>query len=136
MKSLSKQALVLAALALVLDGHSREPARGPRAVDINRVNETKTARRGSAMSKNGTDHYADVNGLRLYYEIHLAAESAGASGEPLILLHGGIGSVKLFGPNLPTLSRTRMVIAVDLQAHGRTADIDRPLRFELMADDM
>jgi pimeloyl-ACP methyl ester carboxylesterase len=136
MKNLSKQALVLAALALALNGHSREHPRGRRGDDTDRIDETVTAPRGSAMSKNGTGHYADVNGLRLYYEIYLATESAGASGEPLILLHGGVGSVEMFGPILPTLSRTRMIIAVDLQAHGRTADIDRPLRFELMADDI
>jgi pimeloyl-ACP methyl ester carboxylesterase len=73
--------------------------------------------------------YADVNGLHLYYEVH-------GTGEPLILLHGGGGAVEMFGAILPMLAAGRQVIAVDLQAHGRTADIDRPLRFELMADDI
>jgi pimeloyl-ACP methyl ester carboxylesterase len=73
--------------------------------------------------------YALVNGLRLYYELH-------GAGEPLILLHGGVGSTKIFGELLPALCPLRQVIAVDLQAHGRTADIDRPLRFETMADDI
>jgi pimeloyl-ACP methyl ester carboxylesterase len=74
--------------------------------------------------------YAPVNGLKLYYEIH-------GSGEPLILLHGGLGSTGMFDEVLlPALSGTRRVIAVDLQAHGRTADIDRPLTFEAMADDI
>jgi pimeloyl-ACP methyl ester carboxylesterase len=72
---------------------------------------------------------APVNGLRMYYEMH-------GVGDPLILLHGGLGSSEMFGEVLPLLSRTRQVIAVDLQAHGRTADIDRPLRFEAMADDI
>lgn len=73
--------------------------------------------------------YASVNGLRMYYEIH-------GAGQPLVLLHGGVGGIEMFGPNLPALAKTRRVIAADLQAHGRTADIDRPLRFELMADDI
>ena len=71
--------------------------------------------------------YAYVNGINLYYEIY-------GTGQPLVLLHGGLGSIEMFGPSLPMLSASRQVIAVDLQAHGRTADIDRPLRFELMAD--
>jgi pimeloyl-ACP methyl ester carboxylesterase len=73
--------------------------------------------------------YADVNGLSLYYELH-------GSGEPLVLLHGGVGAVEMFGPVLPALAEHRQVVGVDLQTHGRTADIDRPLRFELMADDV
>jgi pimeloyl-ACP methyl ester carboxylesterase len=74
-------------------------------------------------------HDADVNGIRLYYEI-------GGSGRPLILLHGGLGAIEMFGPNLPALAKGRRVIAVDLQGHGRTADIDRPISVELMADDI
>lgn len=73
--------------------------------------------------------YAAVNGLNMYYEIR-------GRGEPLILLHGGVGGIEMFGPNLPALAKNRQVIAVDFQAHGRTADIDRPLRYEWMADDM
>ena len=73
--------------------------------------------------------YADVNGIKLYYEIH-------GTGAPLILLHGGLGAISMFGPNLPALAKGRQVIAVDLQGHGRTADIDRPLSPELMADDI
>ena len=74
-------------------------------------------------------NYVVVNGLKIYYELH-------GAGEPLVLLHGGVGGIEMFGPNLPALSATRQVIAVDLQGHGHTADIDRPLRFELMADDI
>lgn len=77
-------------------------------------------------SKSG---YADVNSLKLYYEIH-------GAGQPLILLHGGFGMGSMFSEILPQLSQTQQVITVDLQGHGRTADIDRPLRFELMADDI
>ncbi|NJP32964.1 alpha/beta fold hydrolase [Micromonospora thermarum] len=73
--------------------------------------------------------YAEVNGLRLWYAEH-------GAGRPLVLLHGGFGSTEMFGPLLPALTRRRRVIAVDLQGHGRTADVDRPLRYESMADDV
>ncbi len=73
--------------------------------------------------------YASINGLEMYYEIH-------GTGEPLILLHGGLGSTDMFTPILPALSEKRRVIAVDLQGHGRTADIERPIRLELMGDDV
>ena len=73
--------------------------------------------------------YAVVNGIKLYYEIH-------GTGRPLILLHGGLGALEMFGPNLIALARDHRVIAVDLQGHGRTADIDRPLSVALMADDI
>lgn len=74
-------------------------------------------------------NYAGVNGLSMYHEVH-------GEGEPLILLHGGLGATGMFGGLLPALAAGRRVIAVDLQAHGRTADIDRPLAFESMADDV
>src|SRR6266566_1559205 len=80
-------------------------------------------------SEDGKAGYASVNGLTLYYEIH-------GAGEPLILLHGGVGAIQMFGEVLPSLAQNRQVAAVDLQAHGRTADIDRPLSFELMAGDI
>lgn len=77
--------------------------------------------------------YADVNGLHLYYERHGPAD---AKGPPLVLLHGGVGGITMFGPNLPALAAGQAVIAVELQGHGHTADIDRPLRYEFMADDI
>jgi pimeloyl-ACP methyl ester carboxylesterase len=73
--------------------------------------------------------YADVNGIRLYYETH-------GSGRPLILLHGGLMSSAMFGPLIPALAATHQVISVDLQGHGRTADIHRPIDVRLMADDI
>jgi pimeloyl-ACP methyl ester carboxylesterase len=73
--------------------------------------------------------YAPVNGLKMYYEIH-------GTGDPLILLHGGVVGITVFGPNLDALSQKRKVIAVELQGHGRTSDIDRPLSYEAMADDI
>src|SRR5690349_16679067 len=72
--------------------------------------------------------YADVNGLHMYYESH-------GSGEPVILLHGGLMSTGTFDGMLPSLG-SRRVITVDLQGHGRTADIDRPMSPAAMADDI
>ena len=77
----------------------------------------------------GTGHYAEVNGLHLYYETY-------GAGRPLILLHGGLGSGEMFWPILPALTEGHQVIAVDMQGHGRTADIDRPIDVRLMADDI
>jgi pimeloyl-ACP methyl ester carboxylesterase len=77
----------------------------------------------------GTGQYAQVNGIDLYYETH-------GAGRPLILLHGGLGSGEMFGPILPALAEHHQVITVDLQGHGRTADIDRPIDIRLMADDI
>jgi hypothetical protein len=64
--------------------------------------------------------YAPVNGLNIYYEIH-------GTGQPLILLHGGVGAIEMFGEVLQLLAAGRQVIALELQGHGHTADIDRPL---------
>ncbi len=81
----------------------------------------------------GTDEegrYADVHGLKMYYEIH-------GEGHPLVLLHGAFSAVGTsFGKLLPHLARERQVIAVEMQGHGHTADIDRPLRYEQLADDI
>ena len=73
--------------------------------------------------------YADVNGISLYYEEH-------GSGQPLILLHGGYATSETYAAILPSLASGRRVIAVDLQGHGRTADVDRPLSFQTMGDDI
>jgi len=74
--------------------------------------------------------YAPVNGLEMYYEIH-------GSGQPLVLLHGAFSAIGTsFGGMLPALARNRQVIGVDMQAHGRTADIDRALTIENLADDI
>jgi pimeloyl-ACP methyl ester carboxylesterase len=82
-------------------------------------------------SVNPRSGYAHVNGLRMYYELH------GAGGTPLVLIHGGGSTIGTnFGRVLPLLSRTRRVIAVEVQAHGHTRDIDRPFTFEQDADDV
>ena len=77
----------------------------------------------------GTGQYAEVNGIKLYYETH-------GAGRPLILLHGGLMSGETFGPVLPLLAERHQVVTVDLQGHGRTADIDRPIDVRLMAGDI
>src|SRR5829696_2463079 len=77
----------------------------------------------------GAGGYASVNGLEMYYEIH-------GTGDPLVLLHGAFSAIGTsFGELLPSLAERRQIIAFEMQAHGRTADIDRPLSIEQMADD-
>jgi len=73
-------------------------------------------------------NFADVNGQHIFYSVH-------GAGKPLILLHGGV-TPDSFGGNLAELARDRQVIAVHLQAHGRTPDNDRPLRTESLGDDV
>ena len=80
----------------------------------------------------GNGHgYAPVNGLQMYYEVH------GSGGDrPLVLLHGNLSTIGVdFGAIIPSLARTRQVIGVEQQAHGHTADIDRPLSVRTWADD-
>ena len=86
---------------------------------------TPASNEGSVMESG----YAPVNGLQMYYEIH-------GKGEPLVLIHGAYAPLAMWGPVLEGLARQHRVIAMDLQGHGRTADIDRPLRYETMADDV
>src|SRR4029077_2874935 len=73
--------------------------------------------------------YADVPGISLYYEEH-------GSGQPLILLHGGYGSGEMCAAIVPALASGRRGITGDLRGHARTADADRPLRFQTMGDDI
>jgi pimeloyl-ACP methyl ester carboxylesterase len=72
---------------------------------------------------------AHVNGIDLSYQVF-------GTGAPLVLLHGGFGSVEMFGPNVELLAAGHRVIGVDLQSHGRSPAADRPMRFEAMADDI
>ena len=93
-----------------------------------RAQATRPDTRTSGPPKPG---YAQVNGLRMYYELH------GAGGTPLVLIHGGGSTIGTnFSRVLPMLSRNRRVIAVEVQAHGHTRDIDRPFTFEQDADDV
>ena len=73
--------------------------------------------------------YVAANGVNYYYEIH-------GTGDPLLLLHGGLGSIDMFEPDLSALSKDRQVIAVDLYGHGRTALTSRPISLVDMGDDM
>lgn len=73
--------------------------------------------------------YVEANGLRYYFEVH-------GEGEPLLLLHGGLGSIEMFGPVLPMLAERRTVIAVDLHGHGRTSLGERAISIPDMGDDM
>jgi pimeloyl-ACP methyl ester carboxylesterase len=75
-----------------------------------------------------TGDYAEVNGLEMYYEVH-------GTGRPLVVLHGAYMTIGAMGPIVPGLAETRQVIAVELQGHGHTADVDRPITYEQMADD-
>ncbi|MER9331781.1 alpha/beta hydrolase [Mesorhizobium sp. M0488] len=70
-----------------------------------------------------------INGLNYYYAVY-------GKGEPLLLLHGGLGTIDMFAPILPKLAENRTIIAVDLQGHGRTVLGDRPFTLEGMGDDM
>jgi pimeloyl-ACP methyl ester carboxylesterase len=72
--------------------------------------------------------YAPVNGLNMYYEIQ-------GAGQPLVVLHGAFMTIDLMGKLVPALARSRQVIAVEFQGHGHTADIDRAITYEQLADD-
>lgn len=85
---------------------------------------------GSQTTNDSAGAYAPVNGLNMYYEIH-------GSGTPLVLIHGGGSTLQTsFGRVLQQFAKTHKVIAVEMQAHGHTADINRPLSFEQDADDI
>jgi pimeloyl-ACP methyl ester carboxylesterase len=73
--------------------------------------------------------YADVNGVKIWYQTY-------GEGDPLVLIHGGFGTVEMFGPNIELLAQGRKVIGVDLQAHGGTGPLRRPMTFENMATDI
>jgi pimeloyl-ACP methyl ester carboxylesterase len=77
-----------------------------------------------------TRAFADINGLRLYYEIH-------GRGRPVVLLHGGVLTIEfMFGSMLPALAARCQVIAIELQGHGRTVDTGRPMSIDQLADDV
>jgi pimeloyl-ACP methyl ester carboxylesterase/DNA-binding transcriptional ArsR family regulator len=98
-------------------GQTNESADAPRSPERN------------DMHSKVKGNYASVNGLNMYYEIH-------GTGQPLVLLHGALSAIETsFGKVLPSLAKTRQVIAIEQQAHGHTADTDRPLTYEHMADD-
>jgi pimeloyl-ACP methyl ester carboxylesterase len=73
--------------------------------------------------------YAEVNGIMLYHEIY-------GEGDPLVLIHGGLTTIGEMQGWVQPLAKTRQVIAVEMQGHGRTADTDRPISFATMGDDI
>jgi pimeloyl-ACP methyl ester carboxylesterase len=88
------------------------------------------AEQSFSQNKPAQSGYAPVNGLKMYYEVY-------GEGNPLVLLHGAFNTIPMaFGMLIPELSKSRQVIAVEMQGHGRTGDIDRPFSFESMADDV
>lgn len=97
--------------------------------------ETKNAAPQSATSageaeiKPATSGYAEVNGIKLYHEIY-------GSGEPLVLIHGGLTTIDEMREWVQPLAKSRQVIAVEMQGHGHTADSDRPMKLETMGDDI
>jgi len=75
-------------------------------------------------------NHVEVDGLSIYYELH-------GEGPPLVLLHGGLLTIEVaFGDVLPALAERHQVVAIELQGHGRTPDIERPLSLERLADDV
>lgn len=113
MSTLRLAMLAAAALALTASLHSQT-----RSGDM--------ATTKSAPARSG---YVEAGNVRYYYEIH-------GVGEPLLLLHGGLGSIDMFGPVLPQLAATRQVIGVDLHGHGRTALGERPISIVDMGNDV
>jgi pimeloyl-ACP methyl ester carboxylesterase len=92
---------------------------GPDAATPTKEADMKPAKSG----------YADVNGIKLYHEIY-------GAGEPLVLIHGGLTTIGEMQLWVRPLAKLRQVIAVEMQGHGRTADIDRPMKFATLADDI
>ena len=92
--------------------------------------QTNQPDQGAAMlpapSKSG---YAPVNGVEVYYAVY-------GEGDPIVLLHGGLATMDMFGPNVALLAQDHQVIAIDLQGHGHTLPFDRPMSYEAMADDV
>ena len=86
----------------------------------------ENAAAAATLKKSG---YVEANGLNYYFEIH-------GQGEPLLLLHGGLGSIDMFGPVLPALAANRTVIGVDLQGHGRTELGERKISLIDIGDDL
>jgi pimeloyl-ACP methyl ester carboxylesterase len=82
----------------------------------------------AAQGRETKGNYASVNGLKMYYEIH-------GDGPPLVLLHGAFGFAEGWSTTLAALKQTRKVVVIEFQGHGHTADIDRPLTYEQLAED-
>jgi pimeloyl-ACP methyl ester carboxylesterase len=123
-KTLNLSATVVFAVALVLGCGPYDEAAGGKGDESGNSGAAAQPSQGYDPNKDAKGKCATVNGLKMYYKIH-------GTGKPLVLLHGAFGWATVY----PTLARNRQVIAVELQGHGHTADIDRPLTYEQMADD-
>jgi pimeloyl-ACP methyl ester carboxylesterase len=124
MEILTLPALAVLAAALVAGFEAREQPSSRKTVETRKSDDAPPALKGDETNVNAKGKYANVNGLKMYYEIH-------GTGRPLVLLHGAFGWATVY----PALAKDHQVIAVELQGHGHTGDIDRPLTFEQMADD-
>lgn len=120
MKAL-KPLLFIAVLPLVFAGCQQNP--GSHKSEL-------TTDSTSMQTPSFSSGYSEVNGIKMYYEIY-------GEGKPLVLIHGGGSTIQTsFGRIIPALSKSRKIIAVELQAHGRTGDRDTPISFEQDADDV
>jgi len=140
MRTLTTLAFLLTAACGASPAPSTTPATTPATTQVaatsptSATNASGTADGAStpASSATGKGRYAKVNGLDLYYEVHGSGD-----GRPIVLLHGAFCTIEgCFGELVPALAEHRQVIAVEMQGHGRTADIDRPLRANLLASDI
>ena len=116
--------LVVLATVMILAFKTRGTSVICKADETNKSGPAPPAREGGKAMADAKGQYANVNGLKMYYEIH-------GTGRPLVLLHGAFGVATVY----PILAKDRQVIAVELQGHGHTADVHRPLTCEQMADD-
>jgi pimeloyl-ACP methyl ester carboxylesterase len=119
-ETVMKANLSVAALLLLCIGCAPQPSDQPVAAEQQSVQYGSNEQAGA---------YADVNGIRVYYEIY-------GEGEPLLLLHGNSGSIGNFLYQIPELSKHFKVIAVDSRAQGRSTDSDQEITYALMASDM
>ena len=83
----------------------------------------------SAVADAQAGHRVNVNGMRMYYEVS-------GSGSPLVVLHGSYMNIREMGTIIPKLARTHQVYALEFQGHGRTTDIDRPITYQNLAEDV
>jgi pimeloyl-ACP methyl ester carboxylesterase len=124
MKIMNKRALLIPVMLAAF--HTSLPRNAFCQTNIR--TDTQVAATGNKAQKEAQGKYAEVNGLKIYYETH-------GSGQPLVLLHGAFGFNEGWAPLLPALTKNHQVIAIELQGHGHTNDVDRPLSHEQMADD-
>ncbi|WP_332717585.1 alpha/beta fold hydrolase [Pelagibacterium mangrovi] len=82
-----------------------------------------------ALSQDATDQTVEVNGMDMYYEVS-------GEGPPLVVLHGAYMNIPSMGEIIPMLAETHTVYAIEFQGHGRTTDIDRPITYPNLADDV